>query len=247
MATSVQQVMDAIAAGVAADQSVLKSINGVFHYKISGQSWSIDLKNAPGSVKKGEPSGKADVTITLEEKDFLDLINGKANGQSLFMSGKLKIQGNMGLAMKLDKMPRAPTPAAGAAAPAAAAKPAAGGAAAAPAGGEFRAEAVFADLSKRMAANHDLIKQVGGVYQFNISKGGQSKSWLVDLKNGNGSIKQGTGTADCTITINDDDFVGMMTGKVNSQNLFMQGKLKIAGNMGVAMKLSKLQDAKASL
>jgi len=244
---SVQQVMDAIAAGVAADQSVLKSINGVFHYKISGQSWTIDLKNAPGSVKKGEPSGKADVTITLEEKDFLDLINGKANGQSLFVSGKLKIQGNMGLAMKLDKMPRAAPSAGAASGAAAAAKPAASAPAATAASGDFRAEAVFADLSKRMASNQDLVKQVGGIYQFNISKGGQTKSWLVDLKNGSGSIKQGTGTADCTITVGDDDFVGMMTGKVNSQNLFMQGKLKIAGNMGVAMKLSKLQDTKASL
>ena len=41
-------------------------------------------------------------------KDFVDLITGKLNGQQAFVQGKLKIQGNMALAMKLSLLSQAP-------------------------------------------------------------------------------------------------------------------------------------------
>lgn len=47
--------------------------------------------------------------------------------------------------------------------------------------------------------------------------------------------------ADCTITMADSDLLALMTGKMNPQSAFFQGKLKIAGNMGLAMKLQNLQ------
>ena len=40
----------------------------------------------------------------MKENDFVDLMTGKLNGQSAFMSGKMKIKGNMGAAMKLGKL-----------------------------------------------------------------------------------------------------------------------------------------------
>jgi putative sterol carrier protein len=40
----------------------------------------------------------------MKEKDFVDLMTGKINGQSAFMGGKLKIKGNMGMAMKLGSL-----------------------------------------------------------------------------------------------------------------------------------------------
>jgi putative sterol carrier protein len=41
------------------------------------------------------------ITLTMQQQDFLDMINGKLNGQMAFMSGRLKIAGDMGLALKL--------------------------------------------------------------------------------------------------------------------------------------------------
>ncbi|MEQ2297758.1 sterol carrier protein 2 [Ameca splendens] len=47
--------------------------------------------------------------------------------------------------------------------------------------------------------------------------------------------------ADCTLSIGDEDLLKLMTGKLNPQTAFFKGKLKITGNMGMAMKLQNLQ------
>ena len=47
--------------------------------------------------------------------------------------------------------------------------------------------------------------------------------------------------ADVTLTMADEDLVDMMTGKLNPQKAFFKGKLKIKGNMGLAMKLQEFQ------
>jgi len=255
---SVADIFSQIEAGAKADPSIAPKIGGLYHFKINDKSWTMDFKNGPGSVKQGAPE-KADVTITIAEPDFINLMTGKVNGQNLFMQGKLKIQGNMGLAMKLDKIPRkqdAPkaadnktaTPAAVPAAPTTASTSTASSGSSSSSSG-LKAAAVFDELTKRVASNPDLVKKVAGVYQFEITKDGKTAgTWYVDLKNGKGAVAQGkVDKADCTITAADDDFVGMMTGKLNSQQLFMQGKLKIKGNMGLAMKLNQLSAAKASL
>ncbi|EGP87871.1 unnamed protein product [Zymoseptoria tritici ST99CH_1A5] len=67
------------------------------------QAWHIDLKET-GKVGKGAaPEGKkADVTLNLTDASFQQLIDGKANAQKLFMSGKLKVKGNVMKATKLD-------------------------------------------------------------------------------------------------------------------------------------------------
>ena len=47
-------------------------------------------------------------------------------------------------------------------------------------------------------------------------------------------------TTDCTIKITQDNLVKLLTGKLNPMTGVMMGKLKISGDMGVAMKLGKL-------
>ena len=99
-------------------------------------------------------------------------------------------------------------------------------------------DALFKQLGEHVSK--EVVDKVRGVYLFKITGG---KAWTVDLKNGGGSVKEGEqGKADCTITIADEDFVGLITGKANGQQLFMSGKLKISGNMALAMKLEVLKD-----
>ncbi|KAK5121159.1 hypothetical protein LTR85_005643 [Meristemomyces frigidus] len=71
--------------------------------KSETQSWYIDLKET-GKVGKGlAPEGKkAGVTLILSDVEFAKLISGKANAQKLFMSGKLKIKGDVMKATKME-------------------------------------------------------------------------------------------------------------------------------------------------
>lgn len=67
------------------------------------QSWVLDLKN-DGTVKKADSVPKNDVQLLLKDADFVKLANGKANGQKLFMNGKLKVKGNMMKATAIDSV-----------------------------------------------------------------------------------------------------------------------------------------------
>eukprot|EP00746_Dinoflagellata_sp_MGD_P160360 gnl/MRDRNA2_/MRDRNA2_87079_c0_seq1.p2 gnl/MRDRNA2_/MRDRNA2_87079_c0~~gnl/MRDRNA2_/MRDRNA2_87079_c0_seq1.p2 ORF type:complete len:109 (+),score=42.44 gnl/MRDRNA2_/MRDRNA2_87079_c0_seq1:86-412(+) len=100
-------------------------------------------------------------------------------------------------------------------------------------------KAVFEQISKAIdAKGADLVKQAKAVFQFDLKGKGE---WTVDLKNGTGSCKEGKAEkADCTITIAEDDFIAMATGKLDGTKAFMSGKLKIKGNMMLAQKLGPI-------
>lgn len=126
-------------------------------------------------------------------------------------------------------------------APAATTATSAGPASAGVAVAGFKSSAIFEALEKSIkTSGAQMVKAVGGTYQFNLkNSSGKTHQWNLDLKNGTGAVGVGAPTkADCTLTLADEDFVSIMTGKVNAQQAFMQGKLKISGNMALATKLS---------
>lgn len=103
-------LFELIGAAMKSDPALSKSLGGaVFVYNLKDKSgavtsWTIDGKG--NSVHRGQPSGglKSDVSVDVSEEDFLLLAQKKANPQSLFMKGKLKIKGNLTTAMKFDQI-----------------------------------------------------------------------------------------------------------------------------------------------
>ncbi|MEW5855016.1 MAG: SCP2 sterol-binding domain-containing protein [Myxococcota bacterium] len=83
-----------------------KKINAIYQFKITGEGggeWFIDLTKESDWVSAGT-TDKAKCTITVPAKEWVDILLGKLNPQMAFMSGKLKVQGDMGLAMKLQSL-----------------------------------------------------------------------------------------------------------------------------------------------
>ena len=62
-----------------------------YHFRVANESIEVQMGT----------HALPNITITMEASDYLDMVNGKLDGQTAFMTGKLKINGDMGLALKL--------------------------------------------------------------------------------------------------------------------------------------------------
>ena len=74
-------------------------------------------------------------------------------------------------------------------------------------------------------------------YLFEIEGAGR---WVVDAKGGAVSVTEGGEDADCTITTSADTFEQIAAGALNPTAAYMTGKLKVAGDIGAALKLQNL-------
>ena len=83
-------------------------------------------------------------------------------------------------------------------------------------------------------------RQIGATYKF-VLDGEGGGSWIVNLKDTVG-VEPGDGEAECTIQMNGSDFVDLLEGRANGQQLFFSGKLRIEGDMALAMKLQRLTE-----
>lgn len=81
----------------------IQGMDCVYQFDITGDdggTWNIVIANGEAAVNSG-PSENPSITITIGSDNFLNLLQGKLNPQMAFMTGKLKIKGDMGLALKL--------------------------------------------------------------------------------------------------------------------------------------------------
>ena len=78
------------------------------------------------------------------------------------------------------------------------------------------------------------------VVQLNIS-GDNGGGWFLTIKDGKLETTQGTAPSpNMTISMKDENYVALVTGKLSGQRAFMTGKLKFKGDMKLGMKLQKL-------
>src|SRR5512145_2010611 len=85
---------------------VAAKIAAVFQFEVSGPSggsWFVDLVQ-PGGVVAAGTAPSAGCTIAMKDSDLLAMVNGKLSPQMAFMTGKIKIRGDYGLAMKLQQV-----------------------------------------------------------------------------------------------------------------------------------------------
>jgi putative sterol carrier protein len=86
-----------------ADASKTAGMNNSYLFDIEGAGqWKVDVQD--GTVSVSEGTGDADVTISTSEETFQKIVAGEQNPTSAYMTGKLKIKGDMGAALKLQKL-----------------------------------------------------------------------------------------------------------------------------------------------
>ncbi len=89
------------------------------------------------------------------------------------------------------------------------------------------------ELRKRVGANSGL----GATLKFNFNGAGFI---YIDGKATPNTVSNDDKPADCTIKVALADFKNLADGKLDATTAFMMGKLKVEGNMAVAMKLQPI-------
>ena len=103
-----QEIFDAMPGQL--DANAAKNMNATIQFNLSGDNggqWYVNIKDGQAEVHKGT-APSANMTMSMAANDYVDMTTGKLNGQMAFMSGKLKISGDMGLAMKMQTLFKRP-------------------------------------------------------------------------------------------------------------------------------------------
>jgi 3-hydroxyacyl-CoA dehydrogenase/3a,7a,12a-trihydroxy-5b-cholest-24-enoyl-CoA hydratase len=239
-------VFMAIEDHVAKNPDLISRVGKTFVFKLTSpeSAWTIDVKNGKGAVTAGAID-KADTTLELSDADFMDMTSGKADPMKLYMSGKMKITGDVMASQKLDFLKKIDPKEAmaalqkkrggGASAQASAAvatSPAASQAAKAP--------AIMKALGERLGKTPGLAKEVGGVLQFDVT--GPDGHWVADLT-GPGAVREGhEPKATTVLRLDDADLAALAKDPSLAQSLYQHGKLRVDGDVRPAHKLGFLKD-----
>ena len=87
------------------DPSKTSGMTNSYVFEIAGAgTWRVDVRDGSVSVSEDVGEGDADATIAASEETFQQIASGDLNATTAYMTGKLKVRGDMGAAMKLQRL-----------------------------------------------------------------------------------------------------------------------------------------------
>ncbi len=99
--SSVQEFFEGLPGRVSPDR--IEGMNNTYVFDIEGAgAWTVAIADGALTVTEGAQDG--DCTISASEENFEKIVAGEQNPTTAYMTGKLKIKGDMGAAMKLQKL-----------------------------------------------------------------------------------------------------------------------------------------------
>jgi putative sterol carrier protein len=84
-----------------------QGLDAVIHFKFTGDEpgeWNAAIKDGKVEVAQGIPHRQPNMTLTADSGDYIKIFTGELDGMQAFMQGKLKLAGDLNLAMKLMQM-----------------------------------------------------------------------------------------------------------------------------------------------
>ena len=85
------------------DATKTAGMNNSYVFDIEGAgTWTVKVADGGVTVDEGDTGGEC--TISTSAETFEKVVKGEQNPTAAYMSGKLKIKGDMGAAMKLQKL-----------------------------------------------------------------------------------------------------------------------------------------------
>ncbi|KAF5832380.1 SCP2 sterol-binding domain-containing protein [Dunaliella salina] len=108
-----QVLMETLSKALSDDRELASTVKGLIVFIIDGVTYTLESR--PGkepALKQGTPEEdeKPDLTLTMSDAVFAQLVSGKLNPQTAFLMRKLKLSGSMGMAMKLNPILEAAAP-----------------------------------------------------------------------------------------------------------------------------------------
>jgi putative sterol carrier protein len=82
----------------------IQDFRGIYKFVLDGDDARTFIVDATDDPKVIDGDGDAQVTIYMAAKDFIRLVEGKADRRALFFMGKITVEGDWGLAMKLKSL-----------------------------------------------------------------------------------------------------------------------------------------------
>ncbi|MEM7345892.1 MAG: SCP2 sterol-binding domain-containing protein [Chloroflexota bacterium] len=229
------------------------NLQAVYQFQIVDAGiWTVAVANQTATVTDGQTATPSTV-IGLSQNDFLSLAEGQLDARQAYQQGRLQVRGDLNLAILVPEIfgpwagsvvpstptdptpipdPPAPDPTPIEPPPPPTPDPV-------PEPEPTPTTPTIADYVQAMATGFRA-NQAGGVqanYQFRLGSG----VWTVAVANQAVTITEGdAGNASVMIGMNDDDYIALSLGQLNTVDAYRQRKILINGDLGLAQRIPDL-------
>ena len=105
MPMTIAEIMEKLPGTLIPEQAA--GVDAVIHFKFTGAEpgeWNAVIKDGKAEAARGLPHSKPTMTLTADSQDFVKILTGELDGMQAFMQGKIKLAGDLNLAMKMMQM-----------------------------------------------------------------------------------------------------------------------------------------------